>query len=74
MTTSSEQIANRTGTQANPIRSGEQYIESLRGRDLNVFLFGERVEEPVDHPIIRPSINAVARTYDSRNGNFAVHR
>jgi 4-hydroxybutyryl-CoA dehydratase/vinylacetyl-CoA-Delta-isomerase len=69
MTTSSEQIANRTGTQANPIRSGEQYIESLRGRDLNVFLFGERVEEPVDHPIIRPSINAVARTYD-----FAVHR
>jgi 4-hydroxybutyryl-CoA dehydratase/vinylacetyl-CoA-Delta-isomerase len=29
-----------------------------------VFLFGERVAEPVDHPIIRPSINAVARTYD----------
>ncbi len=25
---------------------------------------GERVEEPVDHPVIRPSINAVAATYD----------
>ena len=25
---------------------------------------GERVPEPVDHPVIRPSINAVARTYD----------
>ncbi|MHC5112524.1 MAG: 4-hydroxyphenylacetate 3-hydroxylase N-terminal domain-containing protein, partial [Planctomycetota bacterium] len=46
------------------IRSGEQYIESLRGRNLRVFLMGERVEEPVDHPIIRPSINAVAETYD----------
>jgi 4-hydroxybutyryl-CoA dehydratase/vinylacetyl-CoA-Delta-isomerase len=46
------------------IRSGEQYLESLRGRNLRVFLMGERVEEPVDHPIIRPSINAVAETYD----------
>ena len=25
---------------------------------------GELVKEPVDHPVIRPSINAVARTYD----------
>ena len=47
-----------------PIRTGEEYIESLRGRDLKVYLFGELVKEPVDHPIIRPSINAVARTYD----------
>lgn len=28
---------------------------------------GERVAEPVDHPVIRPSINAVARTYDLAN-------
>ena len=47
-----------------PIRTGAEYIESLRGRKLRVFLFGERVAEPVDHPIIRPSINAVAETYD----------
>jgi 4-hydroxybutyryl-CoA dehydratase/vinylacetyl-CoA-Delta-isomerase len=46
------------------IRTGEEYIASLRGRDLVIYLLGERVEEPVDHPIIRPSINAVARTYD----------
>ncbi|MDD9934562.1 MAG: 4-hydroxybutyryl-CoA dehydratase [Myxococcales bacterium] len=46
-----------------PIRSAEQYIESLRNRNLNVYLFGERVEEPVDHPVVRPSINAVAETY-----------
>ena len=43
--------------------TGDEYIESLRGRPLTVYLFGERVEEPVDHPMIRPSINAVAETY-----------
>ena len=46
------------------IVTGADYIESLRGRNLRVFLFGERVAEPVDHPMIRGSINAVARTYD----------
>ena len=46
------------------IRTGADYIHSLRGRDLTVYLFGEKVVEPVDHPIIRPSINAVAATYD----------
>lgn len=46
------------------IESGEDYIASLRGRNLKVFLFGELVAEPVDHPMIRPSINAVAETYD----------
>ena len=37
---------------AEPIRSGADYIESLRGRRLKVYLFGERVDEPVDHPAI----------------------
>jgi 4-hydroxybutyryl-CoA dehydratase / vinylacetyl-CoA-Delta-isomerase len=46
------------------IRNGAEYIDSLRGRNLTVYLFGEKVVEPVDHPIIRPSINAVAATYD----------
>src|SRR5438105_178234 len=30
---------------------------------------GEAVAEPVDHPIIQPSINAVAETYDLANGS-----
>ena len=46
------------------IITGRDYIESLRGRDLKVYLFGERIAEPVDHPMIRPSINAVAETYE----------
>ena len=35
---------------------------SLRDRDLTVYLFGKTVPEFVDHPIIKPSINAVAET------------
>ncbi|MFB5610342.1 MAG: 4-hydroxyphenylacetate 3-hydroxylase family protein [Nitrosopumilaceae archaeon] len=46
------------------IRSGQEYIDSLRGRKLKVYLFGELVDDPVEHPMIRPSINAVAETYD----------
>lgn len=46
------------------ISSGEDYINSLRGRKLKVYLFGELVEDTVKHPMIRPSINAVAETYD----------
>jgi len=46
------------------IISGEDYIDSLRNRGLKVYLFGKEVEEPVDHKIIRPSINALAKTYD----------
>ncbi|HEY8559846.1 MAG TPA: 4-hydroxyphenylacetate 3-hydroxylase N-terminal domain-containing protein [Pyrinomonadaceae bacterium] len=46
-----------------PIRTSDDYINSLRGRNLKVYLFGELIDEPVDHPIVRPSINAVAETY-----------
>ena len=46
------------------IESGEQYIESLRNRGLNIYLFGEQLKEPVDHPMIRPSINAIAESYE----------
>jgi 4-hydroxybutyryl-CoA dehydratase/vinylacetyl-CoA-Delta-isomerase len=52
-----------------PIRTGAEYIDSLRGRNLDVWLFGERVAEPVDHPMIRPSVNAVAATYDLAEAN-----
>ena len=45
-----------------PITTGEQYIDSLRGRDLRVHYLGQRIGDIVDHPVIRPSINAVARS------------
>ncbi len=42
----------------------EQYIESLREMDLKVYLFGELIDNPVDHPVIRPSLNSIAMTYE----------
>jgi len=44
--------------------TAKQYEESLRKLNLVVYMFGKRVENPVDHPIIRPSMNAVAKTYE----------
>ncbi len=49
---------------ATKIQTGEEYINSLKGRDLTIYLFGEKVDDPVTHPMIRPSINAMAKTYD----------
>ena len=34
------------------------------GSDVTPQAFGEKVKEPLEHPVIRPSINAVAETYD----------
>ncbi|MCK9362404.1 MAG: 4-hydroxyphenylacetate 3-hydroxylase family protein [Syntrophales bacterium] len=45
--------------------NASQYEESLRKLKLNVYMFGKKVENPVDDPIIRPSMNAVAATYES---------
>jgi 4-hydroxybutyryl-CoA dehydratase / vinylacetyl-CoA-Delta-isomerase len=46
------------------LMTAAQYEESLRKLDLVVYMFGERIADPVDHPMIRPSMNAVAMTYE----------
>ena len=45
------------------LKTAEQYEESLRKLNLKVYLLGELVSGPVDHPIIRPSMNSVKMTY-----------
>ncbi|SNS25478.1 vinylacetyl-CoA delta-isomerase /4-hydroxybutyryl-CoA dehydratase [Anaerovirgula multivorans] len=47
------------------LKTTEQYVESLRKMNMEVYLFGERVENPVDHPIIKPSLNSVKMTYEA---------
>jgi len=44
--------------------TAEQYEESLRRLNLVVYMFGKRIENVVDDPIIRPSMHAVAKTYE----------
>lgn len=59
-----EESADRRWARFKPIVTGDDYVQSLRNRPVTVYLFGELVDEPVDHPIIRPSINALKQTYD----------
>jgi len=45
------------------LKTADQYEESLRKMNLKVYLLGELVKNPVDHPIIKPSMNSVKMTY-----------
>jgi 4-hydroxybutyryl-CoA dehydratase/vinylacetyl-CoA-Delta-isomerase len=42
----------------------EEYIESLRAMKKRVFIMGQKIENLVDHPLVRPSLNACAMTYE----------
>ncbi len=46
------------------MKTAQEYEASLRALKLNVYMFGEKVENTVDHPVIRPSMNSVAKTYE----------
>ena len=43
--------------------SAAAYVDSLRKMRFTAYVLGERVENIVDHPLVRPSLNAVALTY-----------
>lgn len=47
-----------------PLKTKEEYSESIRRLRLPVYVMGKRVKDSVDHPMIRPSINSVGVTYD----------
>lgn len=42
----------------------KQYIESLKKLNLDLYMFGKKVEDPINHPIVRPSLNSFAATYE----------
>ncbi|MCP1102681.1 4-hydroxybutyryl-CoA dehydratase/vinylacetyl-CoA-Delta-isomerase [Aequitasia blattaphilus] len=46
------------------MKTREEYIESLKKLNLEVYLMGEKVDVPTEHPIIKPSMNSVAMTYE----------
>lgn len=47
-----------------PMMTAQQYEDSLRKLNLKVYMFGKTVENVVDDPVIRPSMEAVKLTYD----------
>ena len=46
------------------LKTGKEYIESVKRLGLEAHVMGERTGDLPDHPLIRPSINAVAKTFD----------
>ena len=48
----------------NKITDKNSYLDSIKNRNLTIYLMGELIKEPLDHPIIRPSIEAMAETYE----------
>ena len=54
------------------LRTPEEFVQSLADLHLQIYLFGEKIEDYVNHPIIRPSINCIAMTYAlARHPEFA---
>lgn len=45
------------------MKTAKEYVESLKKLNLKVYLFGELVKDPTEHPIIKPSLNSVTMTY-----------
>ncbi|MBW1836334.1 MAG: 4-hydroxybutyryl-CoA dehydratase [Deltaproteobacteria bacterium] len=45
------------------LKTQEEYIESLRAMDIQVYMFGKRVH-PIDDPILWPAMNCIAKTYE----------
>lgn len=46
------------------LMTGEQYLESIKKLNMNIYMFGEKIANSVDDPILRPSLNSVKATYD----------
>lgn len=38
------------------LMTGKEYVESLRKLNMKVYMFGKKVENPVDDPILAPSV------------------
>ena len=46
------------------LRTPEEFVQSLADLHLQIYLFGEKIDDYVNHPLIRPSINCIAMTYE----------
>ncbi|MBM4430387.1 MAG: 4-hydroxybutyryl-CoA dehydratase [Chloroflexi bacterium] len=45
------------------MKTAQDYIDSLRGLRREAYVLGEQAENVVEHPVLQPSLNALAMTY-----------
>jgi 4-hydroxybutyryl-CoA dehydratase / vinylacetyl-CoA-Delta-isomerase len=46
------------------LKTTEEFVQSLADLDLQIYLFGDKIDDWIHHPVIRPSINCIAMTYE----------
>jgi 4-hydroxybutyryl-CoA dehydratase/vinylacetyl-CoA-Delta-isomerase len=46
------------------MKTAQEFVQSLEGLDRKLYILGEKVENPLQHPILQPSLNALAKTYE----------
>ena len=46
------------------MKTHKEYIDSMREMNFELYLFGEKVTNHVDNPIIRPSMDCIAASYE----------
>ena len=46
------------------LMTSREYVESIRRMERNIYFLGEKIENPIEHPMLRPSMNCLIESYD----------
>ena len=46
------------------IKTGDEYVASIKKLNLKAHIMGEKVADVPEHPLVAPSLRAVAATFD----------
>jgi 4-hydroxybutyryl-CoA dehydratase/vinylacetyl-CoA-Delta-isomerase len=49
------------------MKTAQEYLDSIRKLNFNAYSMGRKIDCPADHPLVKPSLNAVAMTYELAN-------
>ena len=60
-----------TTTQATGARTGEQFLEGLRQGGREIWLHGERISHPLEHPELADAARSLARVFDLQHEHAA---
>ncbi|MHB1419081.1 MAG: 4-hydroxyphenylacetate 3-hydroxylase family protein [Bacillota bacterium] len=47
-----------------PLKTPQQYIDSIKALKRKIYYLGEEITNPTEHPFLRGSLNAVAKSYE----------
>ncbi len=54
------------------MKTAQEFVTSVRGLASQVYVLGDHVADPLTHPILRPSLNALAMTYQLAHDDSAI--